>query len=847
MRRRSIVLPGTLLISLLFVTGNATGATFTVSNNADGGSGSLRQAVIEANTTAGRDEIVFDANLGTITLTSGQIEISDSLEIRGPEGRQTVSGNGCSRIFKATAGNLRFENLQLVNGIDSATCGSPSGDGSGGAVLIDFFGVVAGDDVAVFENCEVSGNRAERLRTEDYASGEFVVGGGISAIYGTLTIRNSSIRDNEVAGASTAPRSFAEGGGVSSFGGNMEVIDSIIESNRVSDDRGAGGGLAGMRVEVINSRVSGNVASGLDSRGGGIFGSDVRVRNSYVASNSVDVGSFGGGIAANILDLAGSTLHRNQANGGDGGGGAIYVFSRADLVNSTIFANLVDDGSVGSVIFSPTQESINIINSTVYGNGPNGQVISLPTADLNLTSSILAGNGPPNFLFASIGTLNSRNSIFGGFESTVNGVNIDNIFINDPQMNGFTDWGCSVPAPEDCVPMLAPFGAGAAINAGANPRGLASDQRGVGFPRVFGVQADIGAFEADVPDLGFEPNPVSFGSLSVGDSAVLSVTATNIGSQGLEIVDTGASGPFDVVLDECRDVMLSPGDECQLEVRFTPEANGEVDYPLSLAWITELAPAPVQAVASLEGRGTEPLVALNPMQLDFGDLRVGTSAPAREVVVENSGLEPLEIAQVSLTGNHQSAFTVASDGCSNQTIAPAASCQVDVSSSPGETGARQALLEIPSNARSTPDVVDLRVNSVEPILEFSADPLDIGPVFINEGALASLTLRNSGSQALEISDFSPPSEPFIIEANECAPLPLVLNPGETCSIDFRMEPVDSLGVVSSSLTFESNADSSPDTLTISASIRPLIIPTMSILGSAFLIVIMLMISRRRLY
>ncbi len=36
----------------------------------------------------------------------------------------------------------------------------------------------------------------------------------------------------------------------------------------------------------------------------------------------------------------------------------------------------------------------------------------------------------------------------------------------------------------------------AAIDTGANPLGLSTDERGTGFPRTSGVQTDIGAFES---------------------------------------------------------------------------------------------------------------------------------------------------------------------------------------------------------------------------------------------------------------------------------------------------------------------------------------------------------------
>jgi hypothetical protein len=53
--------------------------TYTVTNTADSGAGSLRQAVDDANNNAGADIIVFDASAaGTITLTT-DIAIADDV------------------------------------------------------------------------------------------------------------------------------------------------------------------------------------------------------------------------------------------------------------------------------------------------------------------------------------------------------------------------------------------------------------------------------------------------------------------------------------------------------------------------------------------------------------------------------------------------------------------------------------------------------------------------------------------------------------------------------------------------------------------------------------------------
>src|SRR5262249_28748648 len=76
-------------------------STFTVTNLNDAGFGSLRNAIGGANNLAGADVIVFQPGLtGTLTLTSGPLQVTDSVTITGPgAGALTISGNNVSRIF----------------------------------------------------------------------------------------------------------------------------------------------------------------------------------------------------------------------------------------------------------------------------------------------------------------------------------------------------------------------------------------------------------------------------------------------------------------------------------------------------------------------------------------------------------------------------------------------------------------------------------------------------------------------------------------------------------------------------------------------------------------------------
>jgi hypothetical protein len=81
-------------------------STFTVESLADIGPGSLRQAILDANANPGADVIDFDpaARDGTIPLTSGQLSITDDLQIAGPGAdRLAISGSDASRSSGSAA------------------------------------------------------------------------------------------------------------------------------------------------------------------------------------------------------------------------------------------------------------------------------------------------------------------------------------------------------------------------------------------------------------------------------------------------------------------------------------------------------------------------------------------------------------------------------------------------------------------------------------------------------------------------------------------------------------------------------------------------------------------------
>ena len=124
-------LAASVVIAVVVLASPAWADTYTVNTNADSGAGSLRQAIIDADTTTGvADTINFDPSLSgqTITLTSAQLPtITDGagLTIDGGSANIEISGANQYRVFEVGSGaKLTLSNLTVNNG--AASTGAPA-------------------------------------------------------------------------------------------------------------------------------------------------------------------------------------------------------------------------------------------------------------------------------------------------------------------------------------------------------------------------------------------------------------------------------------------------------------------------------------------------------------------------------------------------------------------------------------------------------------------------------------------------------------------------------------------------------------------------------------------------
>ena len=307
-----------------------------VYNNIDGGPGSLRQAVIDNNTSAGGNTIVFSNIVsGTITLTNGELLITRPVIIAGPgAGILAVNGNGTNRVFHIQITNNNtvafIAGLTITNG--AATNIVPN---SGGGIWNDH-------STLRVDNCIVSGNRAGLAGAGIWNDGSSSNGAGLfvegctfsgnfvgtfgGGIYngGSQGSAGVSVR----ACAFNSNTAFGGGGGIynDAYQGfaTVSVDASTFSSNQVTASfSGSGGGaiynhglFGSATLFVSASTFNGDSAPG---SGGSIY------NNAPTGSATLEMGNtiLRAGSTVTIANFLGTVTSRGYNLSSDNGGGVL--------------------------------------------------------------------------------------------------------------------------------------------------------------------------------------------------------------------------------------------------------------------------------------------------------------------------------------------------------------------------------------------------------------------------------------------------------------------------------------------------------------------------------------------
>lgn len=316
----------------------------------------------------------------------------------------------------------------------------------------------------------------------------------------------------EIRGVTITKGNFTVGslqghGGAINNAGILTLVDCVLRENIAID----GGAIYNSNtLTVLRSTISHNSASG---DGGGIFNDSRSVRTVVAVADSVVTANHasanGGGIMnfQGIVIISGSTISRNAAEMGGGGGiaslGGPALPAMVTATNTTVSDNRA--GRTGGGMLNLAFSTLLLQNATVVVNRADimpGGVGNTDGSTVEMQNSILARNvvgaSGPSDCFGVIprgSALTSRgyNLIQTTSNCDIIGDTTGNVVALDPNLGVLTDNGG--PTPTHALNAGSPaIDAGSPAPAGMRGTACAAlDQRG--FARPLGAACDIGAFE----------------------------------------------------------------------------------------------------------------------------------------------------------------------------------------------------------------------------------------------------------------------------------------------------------------------------------------------------------------
>ena len=255
------------------------------------------------------------------------------------------------------SGNEAKGSTSLIISNDGELSSSTLGNGGGGICAVGKKSDVTLDGVTVTDNKATSN-----------VSTNLGAGGGIEAQGGSLTVKDSTISNNNARG---------NGGGIFSAEGNeLTVSGSTIQGNKADNGGGIHTGEARdasktpSKATITDTKVLENEAIG-SGEGGGVYvgtRADATLKGCTVANNKSV--STGGGIAAKLgtVTLDDTTVENNQAvNGGGLFHLGIAVPGSLTLQNGSIIRNNTAS-SMGGGLFLWGNVGLKSDNSEISGN-----------------------------------------------------------------------------------------------------------------------------------------------------------------------------------------------------------------------------------------------------------------------------------------------------------------------------------------------------------------------------------------------------------------------------------------------------------------------------------------------
>ena len=252
------------------------------------------------------------------------------------------------------------------------------------------------------------------------------------------------------------------------------------------------------------------------------------------------------------------------------------------------------------------------------------------------------------------------------------------------------------------------------------------------------------------PDIDLASAPPDYGEVVVGTTASRPFFIRNLGDVELQVTPSlvnSQTGEF-AIAQGTASFTVMPGATHSLDIQFAPSSSGPKTTTLRLA-SNDQDEATIDVPVA--GIGMMPAdIDLGPTPPDYGQVLVG-AATSRTFVIRNLGDVALQAAALVVNGN--AAEFAVSPASASFTVLPGASHNVDVVFAPISGGTKATTLRLTSDDadEATVDVALSGIGLMPADIDIGAMTHDYGQVVVGTTASHTVTIRNLGDVALQVS------------------------------------------------------------------------------------------------
>ena len=359
-----------LLVALVFLPSMLSGAAFEVTTTADSGAGSLRQAILDANASAGPDSILFNipgSGVQTITVLSELPTITDSVDINGysqpgSSPNTLAVGNDATLLIEVDGNGGAYHGLIVTAGATMISGLVINHFGNDGFAAIAIVLVNGGDNSVIgnFIGTDASGTSdAENNR----GGGIFMENSARNVIGGSVFSDRNVILGGSNPAVFTAAVDFAG--------------DNRIQGNYIGTDAAGTAVLGGTGILLTNAT---NLV------GGTTFGArNVISTSTRTAVHLFEIGAHSNRVQGNFIGVTADGLARL----GSGNRGVVIERASGNMIGGTTAATRnVISGSTDAVFIDGGDN--NPIMRNVIGLAADGVT---PLGNSRHGVAVLSGTG----------------------------------------------------------------------------------------------------------------------------------------------------------------------------------------------------------------------------------------------------------------------------------------------------------------------------------------------------------------------------------------------------------------------------------------------------------------------